>query len=288
MRTAIVAAWAAVLLAYGIGLAAAWRKRESRTGKFHFLYDPVRAMIEGESVYRRIEPWLERPRSALAVLNGGACTKDQLLRWAAEAGGSSLAVLLASGPLSIAADSREMALLGLMVAPLLPVLRYKDLMKKVDSRRRQIVLELPELLSRLLLMVNAGENVMRALEKCLQRQESGRIAPKSHPLYAELRHALEAVRRGEPLVVALEEFGRRSAVPEAKMFATTLLINSRRGGETFVSALRELARTLWERRKAVTRTLGEQASSKMVFPMVVIFLLILVLVGTPSMLMMSQ
>jgi len=279
-----LAAWAVVALAYGFGLAAAYRSGRGRAGKFHLLYDPVRVCIERDAVYRWIEPWLDRPRTALAVLNGGVCTKERLVRWTAEAGGAGLAVLLAAGPLALASESPELAILGGIVAPLLPLLRFQELIKKVERRRRQIVLELPELLSRLLLMVNAGENVMRALDKILE----SRAARQGHPLYTELRHALEAVRRGEPLVAALEEFGRRCAVPEAKMFATTLLINSRRGGETFVSALRELARTLWERRKAVTRTLGEQASSKLVFPMVVIFLLILVLVGTPSLLMMSQ
>ncbi|GAF08207.1 type II/IV secretion system protein TadC [Paenibacillus pini JCM 16418] len=52
-------------------------------------------------------------------------------------------------------------------------------------------------------------------------------------------------------------------------------------------ALTDLSRVLWEKRKSITRTRGEQASSKLVFPMVVIFLVVVVLVGTPAFLMMN-
>lgn len=281
------AVWGITLVLYLVLVLQA-KQQAKRTGgpsKFHILRDPVRCLIERPSVYRAALPWLERPKSVLAALNGGVCSKETLLAWTSEALGLTAATWLSSGLLGLAADSGALAALGAFVAVLLPLLRLKELRKKLELRRQTIVLELPELLNRLLLMVNAGENVLRALERCLQRQ---RKAAKEHPLYAELGFALEAVKRGEPLGSALEEFGRRCSVPEAKLFATTLLINSRRGGETFVSALRELSRTLWEKRKATARTLGEQASSRMAFPLAVIFLIIMVLVGAPSMLMMSH
>ncbi|MBB6677106.1 type II secretion system F family protein [Cohnella lubricantis] len=270
-----------VLLAWKQAL----RKGGAVKGKFHVLREPVRYLIERPGVYRAALPWLEKPKAVLAALNGGICTKDMLLGWFSEALGLSAATWLAAGWLGIAANNGALALLGAFVAALLPLLRQKELRKRLELRRQTIVLELPELLNRLLLMVNAGENVLRALERCLQREQQ---AGKGHPLYAELGFALAAVKRGESFGAALEEFGRRCSVPEAKLFATTLLINSRRGGETFVSALRELSRTLWEQRKAAARTLGEQASSRMAFPLAVIFLIIMVLVGAPSMLMMSH
>lgn len=288
MTSAILSiVWAATLILY-LGLAfLAWmrRRRERPSVKPHALRDPMRELLERPRVYRWLIPWLERPRNALAVLNGGNCTKDELLAWTSEALGLSAAVWLGAGLLGIASGGGALMGLGLFVAVLLPALRLKELRKRVELRRQTIVLELPELLNRLLLMVNAGENVLRALERCLQRQQKAAVR---HPLYAELGYALAAVKRGEPLGAALEEFGRRCAVPEAKLFATTLLINSRRGGETFVTALRELSRTLWEKRKATARTLGEQASSRMAFPLAIVFLIIMVLVGAPSMLMMSH
>ncbi|MBN2980067.1 type II secretion system F family protein [Cohnella algarum] len=251
-------------------------------GKRNLLAAPMARLLNRPPIYRHLLGLLQRPQAALAALHGGACTRERLIGWAAEALGLSYAVFLSVGLLGIAAESPELVPFGAVVAALMPLLRWRELKEKVNRHRQSIVLELPELLNRLLLMVNAGENVMRALERCVQRQ-----AADGHPLYAELRSALEAMKRGETMAIAMEEFGRRCAVPEAKMFASTLLTNAKRGGETFVSSLRELSQTLWERRKAVARTLGEQASSKMAFPLVLIFLIVMVLVGTPAMFMMS-
>jgi tight adherence protein C len=87
---------------------------------------------------------------------------------------------------------------------------------------------------------------------------------------------------------AFENFSKRCAVQEVSIFTTTVLLNYRRGGADFVLSLRDLSRMLWEKRKAISRTHGEQASSKLVFPMVVIFLIVIVLVGTPALMMLKM
>ena len=86
---------------------------------------------------------------------------------------------------------------------------------------------------------------------------------------------------------ALEEWSKRCAMQETSILTTTILLNYRRGGEDFVTALRELGRLLWDRRKAVSRTLGEEASSKLVFPMVLTFVVVMVVVAAPAVLLMS-
>lgn len=71
------------------------------------------------------------------------------------------------------------------------------------------------------------------------------------------------------------------------MFVTAVLINQRRGGDTFVLAMQDVGRQLWEKRKAVARRRGEEASTKLVFPMMLMFLVILAVVGAPALLMMK-
>jgi tight adherence protein C len=86
---------------------------------------------------------------------------------------------------------------------------------------------------------------------------------------------------------SFEQFSKRCAVQEVSIFTTTIMLNYRRGGDEFVVALRDLSRVLWEKRKAVSRVRGEEASSKLVFPMVMVFFVLLVLVCTPMFLMMN-
>jgi len=63
-----------------------------------------------------------------------------------------------------------------------------------------------------------------------------------------------------------------------------MLLNYRRGGDKLVLSLKELTYTLWEKRKAIARTRGEEASSKLIFPVVGIFVVLMILVASPAML----
>ncbi len=246
----------------------------------HPLVDPMIELLRMKPIARRAQPLLLRQRVSLAQLNGGSCGTEALLRWAGESLGIAFLTLAAAMLLALLSDSGGVAGLGAIVACGVPFLRAKELGKRAAARRQRIVMELPELLGKLLLLVNAGDNVMRALARCVEQQPTG-----GGPLYDELKSALAAMNRGESMAMALEEMGRRCAVPETRQFASTLLINARRGGEAFVPALRELTRQMWDKRKATVRTLGEQASSKLVFPLALIFLCIMILVGAPTMMM---
>ena len=266
---------AALALIYGW---TAWRRfRVSGTWPKDWT-EPVRRWLEAPPVWAGVQPLLERPRSALAFLEG-ACGKERLARWAAEGAGLAGILLASGGFVSFLAGEPGLVVFFAVLAVAAPLLRWKDLNRKAEERRRQMRRALPELLTRLAIVVNAGENVMRALERCATHREN--------PLAAELAAALEAMNRGEPMAAALEEFGRRCGFPEAKRFASAILINMRRGGDSFTAALQDLARTMWAQRKAEARTLGELASSRLSFPLAVIFLIIMAMVGTPTLLMLG-
>ncbi|MFC4601022.1 type II secretion system F family protein [Cohnella hongkongensis] len=275
----IRAACVLLLAGYAGLIAAASRGRKGRALRLRT--DPFAIALRHPAVWKRTLPLLDRARVSLALLNGGSCPEVRLIDWAAESAGLGYMTLTGMSVLAWATDTPDLLAVGAVLGVCLPVLRLKELSAQVGKRRQSIVMELPELLSKLLLMVNAGENVMRALSRVAEKRRSA-----DNPLYTELRAAIESMNRGESLAAALEEWGRRCAVPEAKLFATTVLINARRGGDAFVPALRELTRQMWEKRKAIARTVGEQASSRLAFPLTVVFLLILVLVGTPAVFMM--
>ncbi|QJD87402.1 type II secretion system F family protein [Cohnella herbarum] len=272
--------YSAVLLAlYGVLTVRALSIR--RKERFRPNVDPFVVLLSYRPLWNKLQPWMNKLRIPLALLNGGTCTLETLIGWSAESIGLAYLTLMVTGFLAIGAENPALLFVGAILAGILPALRAKELYGKVKKRHQSIVMELPELLSKLLLMVNAGENVMRALARTVEQKQG-----IQHPLYVELNSALEGLKRGESLSIALEEMGRRCAVPEVKLFATTLLINARRGGDAFVPALRELTRQMWDKRKAIARTLGEQASSRLAFPLTIVFLLIMVLVGAPTVFMM--
>ncbi|MNW36354.1 Bacterial type II secretion system protein F domain protein [compost metagenome] len=174
--------------------------------------------------------------------------------------------------------------IGGILSVLLPAALINDLHRKVVKREQAIHLELPELLNKLVLLVGAGSTVQQAIRQCLDRKQE----EEQHPLYGELFRMQRELEGGYSFQQALEGFSKRCGVQEVSAFTTAVLLNYRRGGNDFVLALRDLSHSLWDKRKSVSKTLGEQASSKLIFPLVLIFLIIVILVGAPAFMIMDM
>ncbi|HEY0828982.1 MAG TPA: type II secretion system F family protein [Bacilli bacterium] len=167
---------------------------------------------------------------------------------------------------------------------LTPLILIRELDKKIKKNRQFIIVELPEFINKLTLLINAGETVQQAIVRCVKQKKD----QHHHPLYKELVKVTDDISTGYSFPVALDNLSKRCGMPEVAFFSTTVLMNYRRGGEEFVVALRELSRELWEKRKALTRTLGEEASAKLVFPMMIVFLVLMVIITTPAVLLMNE
>ncbi|PYI55879.1 type II secretion system F family protein [Paenibacillus flagellatus] len=173
---------------------------------------------------------------------------------------------------------------GLAFASLVPFAMLSRLERRVAAKRRKIVMELPELLNKLTLLVNAGETVQGAIVRCADGYAS---SGTGGPLADELIMLANRLRNNESFPIALERLNKRCGVAEVAVFSTTVLMNYRRGGETFVLSLRSLNRDMWEKRKAMTRILGEEASSKLIFPMLLILLAVMAIVAAPAVMLME-
>lgn len=182
-----------------------------------------------------------------------------------------------------------MLTVGLLFALCTPWAMVMELDRKIKRKKQLILLELPELLNRLTLLLNAGDTIHGAWMKCAAFR-SGPAASNEDgsPLQKEIALVAVGLSNREPLPLLLEQFSKRCAVQEVTVFTTTVLMNYRRGGDSFVLALKGLSNEMWERRKALTRTLGEEASSKLIFPMLLIFLVVMAIVAAPAVTMMNE
>lgn len=241
----------------------------------------------------------------LVMLEGPTTQSNAAIRFV----GHNLMVVLAAFLtvlfLGLLAGDEALLIAGLGAAVLLPFFLLRQLDSRIRAKKRQILIELPELLSKLILLVNAGDTVQQAIARCVARQvdsakDTGDEAPARrtakniageisalHPLDRELAVLARDMGNGLSFSIALEHFSKRCGVQEVTLFTNTVLLNYRRGGDDFVTSLRELNRVLWDKRKALAKTLGEEASSKLVFPMVLIFVVVMVVVATPAILLMS-
>jgi tight adherence protein C len=246
------------------------------------LTEPFVRMLERLRLFDTMQLQLGSYHMKLVILKGADWTIERTKTAAGGAVSIGYAALTACAWLSSLSGERVLMLMGIVFGVVLPLRQFVDAGRKVERRKQEIIAELPDMLSKLMLLVGAGETVQHALARCLDGKEAGK-----HPLYIEWGHAVTALRNGHSFSSAVERFNRRCAVQEVSVFTTVLLLNYRRGGEHFVLALRELSYTLWEKRKAVARSRGEEASSKLVFPLVGILFVLMILVAAPAVLLMS-
>lgn len=183
-----------------------------------------------------------------------------------------------------AGEDSSMLAFGVVAAMGTPMMMVRDLDTKIRKKQQSMIQELPEFLSTIVLLVNAGETVNRAWIRCVQAKPH----MTDSPLFKELLVAVHELEMNISFTKVLEDFSKRCALHEVSLFTSTLSLNYKRGGNDFVVALHALSLELWQRRKSVSRTLGEEASSKLVFPMVLIFVVVMVIVAAPALLMMNQ
>ena len=74
---------------------------------------------------------------------------------------------------------------------------------------------------------------------------------------------------------AIKAFSDRCNILEIKKFSTTVLQNLEKGSEGLGGILAEMSNTIWMERSNKVRQMGEAASSKLMIPIMIIFIGIL-------------
>lgn len=155
----------------------------------------------------------------------------------------------------------------------------KDLYKKIKERRMEIRMDFPDFLNKLILLINAGLTVSKAWEKIVVESK------KSSVLYDELLTAILDIRTGKSEYRTFEDFAKRCRIPEVTRTISIILQNQRKGNSEIVSLLRVHANECWEMRRNAAKIIGEEASTKMLAPMMLMLFAILLIVGAPAIIM---
>ncbi|MDF2521720.1 MAG: Flp pilus assembly protein TadC, partial [Clostridia bacterium] len=156
--------------------------------------------------------------------------------------------------------------------PLLIFYLYdKELEKKQRKKYDIIRADFPDMVSKMVLLVNAGMTLSRAWEKiCIDTK-------KDTPLYKELRITYQQIQAGKPEAEAYEDFARRCRVKEITKFITLIIQNLKKGSGDLVPLLKLQADECWELRKGRAKQLGDEASEKLILPLMIMFIGILII-----------
>lgn len=146
---------------------------------------------------------------------------------------------------------------------------------KVKKRSARFLNEFPNAVSTIALLVNSGMILREAWREVSLSDDS--------ELYMEMRKVNEEIDNGTSEIDALYNFANRCVTPEIKKFTSFIVQGLEKGSKDLANALTNQTRELWELKKQNTLRQGELASSKLMIPLMVMFLGILIMIIGPIM-----
>ena len=228
---------------------------------FYFRVYPPKEGIQ-EKIYRKLENAKQKnPEEAKVELPtqiGG-----RKIRWE-EGEGSSLWFV-------------PIWLLGMVV--LFQFKKKEDVRKEKQHRESALLMEYPKLVSSLSLLIGAGLTVSKAWERMvLQYRKKGiyKVA------YEEMQYTWNEIREGVSERKAYENFGKRCGLTTYKKLTSILIQNLRKGNERITELLVQEADEAMQKRRNDARRLGEEASTKLLAPMMLLLGVVMVIVITPA------
>ncbi|MEY8338316.1 type II secretion system F family protein [Lachnospiraceae bacterium 62-35] len=177
--------------------------------------------------------------------------------------------------LIFAAFSNEpgVALLGVALSVLLVKYLDEQMNDKLEERREELILDLPQMLSKMALLINSGMVMREAWNKVA---ETGDRA-----LYQEMRITTQEMMNGASELDAYRNFAERCSVKEIRKMTSTLIQNMQKGNKEITYFLSEMSAELWEEKKNLVKQKGETAGTKLLLPIGMIFIGILILIIVP-------
>ncbi len=147
------------------------------------------------------------------------------------------------------------------------------IMDEINARKDAISVEYPEIVSKLALLVNAGMITREAWAKIAENGEG--------TIYEEMRRAVLEMQNGTSEMDAYIDFAARCNSEQVTKFISSLAQNLSKGNKELVVLLRQFADEAWTEKKQRARQKGEEASSKLLLPITLMFAGILVMICVP-------
>ncbi len=182
-------------------------------------------------------------------------------------------------------DGLRLLFLGLLLAVGMFYLGAEQKFNASEQRKQSLLLDYPQIVSKFVLYLGAGMSARMALNKMAEEyqvmlQKSG--MEEKHAGYKEIQYMVRDMRNGMTEIEAYERMNRRCEISEYKAFSNILIQNSRKGGAELLKMLQRESEAAEELRRRNARRLGEEAGTKLLFPMLVMLMMVMAILMIPA------
>lgn len=179
-------------------------------------------------------------------------------------------------------DLSPMILFGvLLLCVFIVPFRESEINSQIKKRSRDLLIEYPAFVSQLTLLLGAGMSVRNCLvgmgKKAGKKSSKGNTCLEKELIITA--HELE-VGISEP--EAIEHFGKRCKTREYMRFSALLIQNMKKGSSDLIGMLKAESEDAFTLRKNEARKLGEEASTKLLLPMVMMLTVVMIIIMVPA------
>ena len=172
-------------------------------------------------------------------------------------------------------------IMGIVIAILLYVKDMMALKDKKEYKAREMLLDYPEIVSKLMVFIGAGLSVRSAWERIVIDYEN--LAGGKRFAYEEMSSSLAKLKTGVHESRVYKDFGRNCAVKQYMKLASLLDQNRKSGVNNLRQILSVEMASAWEERINIARRQGEEASTKLLLPLLMLLIVVLIIIMLPAM-----
>jgi len=180
-------------------------------------------------------------------------------------------------------NSLPMWLLVIITAAGIYFLSDKDLHSQYEKYKKQMKEAYPLIVNKMALYLGAGMTVRGTCQKIADDYMTAREQGSPvHPAYEELLYTCRELKAGISESIAYEHLGRRSGLTEYIKLCALLTQNLKKGNSTLLNRLREEAEIAMQTHIQYKKKQGEEASTKLLLPMVMMLAVVMLLIMLPA------
>lgn len=157
----------------------------------------------------------------------------------------------------------------------------RELDQKLEQRRKELLLDYPEIVNKLALYMGAGMTIRNAFLKMGEDYKKQERRKKRY-VYEEILIACYELQGGRSETEAYDHFGRRCQVQAYLKLSALLAQNLRKGSNDLLQMLRQEADSAFAQRKSLARKMGEEAGTKLLLPMMMMLCIVMVIIIIPA------
>lgn len=175
-------------------------------------------------------------------------------------------------------------LLTLVCMPALYIAKDRELLQRTKERELQMRRDYAQIVSKLVLLMGAGMAVRTAWEMIVRDYQKKREQKECPYCYAyeEMALTCREMQNGIAEIKAYENFGLRCRIPCYLKLSVLLEQNLRKGNHGLARLLKGEAQEAFEQRKELAVRAGEEASTRMLLPMILMLVVVMILILVPA------